>query len=32
LFDFNFVQPERQKRRRDTLNAKLKEAGKPPLR
>lgn len=31
LFDFYYVEPEKQKKRRDTLNAKLKEAGKPPL-
>jgi hypothetical protein len=29
LFDFFFVQPEKKKRRRDALNKKLKDAGKP---
>jgi hypothetical protein len=32
LFDFYFVQPAVQKRKRDALNAKLKEAGKPPMK
>ena len=31
LFDFYFVQPERAKARRETLNAKLQGAGKPPM-
>ncbi len=32
LFDFYFVQPERTKARRDALNMKLADAGKPPLK
>jgi hypothetical protein len=32
LFDFYFVQPEILKRKRAALNAKLKDAGKPPLK
>lgn len=32
LFDFYFVRPEVNKRRRQKLNEKLAEAGKPPLR
>lgn len=32
LFDFYFVQPEVIKRKRDALNAKLKEAGRPPMK
>jgi hypothetical protein len=32
LFDFYFVGPAFQKRKRDELNTKLKEAGKPPLK
>jgi hypothetical protein len=32
LFDFYFVQPTELKRKRDTLNAKLKEAGKPEMK
>jgi hypothetical protein len=32
LFDFYFVQPAILKKKRDTLNAKLAEAGKPPLK
>ena len=32
LFDFFFVQPEILKRRRLALNAKLAEAGKPPIK
>jgi hypothetical protein len=32
LFDFYFVQPAEIKRKRDALNAKLKEAGKPQLK
>jgi len=32
LFEFHFVEEERSKQRRDALNARLKEAGKPPLR
>jgi hypothetical protein len=32
LFDFYFVQPERAKTKRDALNQKLKDAGKPPMK
>jgi len=32
LFDFYFVQPAVLKRKRDALNQKLKDAGKPPLK
>jgi hypothetical protein len=32
LFDFYFVQPALLKRKRDALDAKLKEAGKPPVK
>ena len=32
LFDFYFVRPEALKKKRDALNAKLAEAGKPPLK
>jgi hypothetical protein len=32
LFDFYFVQPAIQQRKREALNVKLKEAGKPPLK
>jgi len=32
LFDFYFVQPAEIQRKRDALNAKLKEAGKPELK
>lgn len=32
LFDFFFVQPIELERRREALNVKLKEAGKPPLK
>ena len=32
LFDFYFVRPAENQKRIDALNAKLKEAGKPPLR
>jgi hypothetical protein len=32
LFDFYFVQPERSKARQAALNAKLKSAGKPPMK
>lgn len=32
LLDFYFVRPAIRERRRDTLNAKLAEAGKPPLK
>ena len=32
LFDFYFVQPAKLKGKRDALNKKLKEAGKPPLK
>ena len=32
LFDHYFVQPAILKRKRDALNAKLKEAGKPPMK
>ncbi len=31
LFDFYYVQPDVAKKRRDALNAKLKDAGKPPV-
>ncbi len=32
MFDFYFVKPARLKKRREKLDAKLKEHGKPPLR
>jgi hypothetical protein len=32
LFDFYFVQPADLQRKRDALNAKLADAGKPPLK
>ena len=32
LFDFYFVQPAKLEKKRDALNRKLKEAGKPPLK
>lgn len=32
LFDFVFVQPAKLKERRDSLNQKLQEIGKPPLK
>jgi hypothetical protein len=32
LFDFYFVQPARSQARRDALNAKLQDAGKPPMK
>ncbi len=32
LFDFYFVQPAKAQKRRDALNAKLKAAGKPPMK
>jgi Domain of unknown function (DUF4145) len=32
LFDLYFVQPARAKARRDALNKKLQDAGKPPLK
>ena len=32
LFDFYFVQPAKLEKKRDALNKKLKEAGKPPLK
>lgn len=32
LFDFYFVQPALLKKRRDALNAKLADAGKPPVK
>ena len=32
LFDFYFVQPELLRRKRAALDAKLKDAGKPPMR
>ena len=32
LFDFYFVQPAQLQRKRDALNAKLKEAGKPEMK
>jgi hypothetical protein len=32
MFDFYFVQPDRLRKRREKLDAKLKEHGKPPLK
>ena len=32
LFDFYFIEPERIAKRRQEVNAKLAEAGKPPLK
>jgi len=32
LFDFYFVQPDLLQSKRDALNAKLKDAGKPPMK
>ncbi len=32
LFDFYFVQPAKQKKKREKLNKKLEDAGKPPLK
>jgi uncharacterized protein Smg (DUF494 family) len=32
LFDFYFVQPANLKKKKDALNLKLKEAGKPPMK
>ena len=32
LFDFYFVQPASLKKKREALNAKLTDAGKPPLK
>ena len=32
LFDFYFVQPERARARRDALNTKLRDLGKPPMK
>ena len=32
LFDFYFVQPELLKQKRETLNKKLSDAGKPPMK
>jgi len=32
LFDFYFVQPETLKKKREKLNQKLKDAGKPPMK
>jgi hypothetical protein len=32
LFDYYFVQPAILKKKRDELNAKLKEAGKPEMK
>jgi len=32
LFDFYFVQPAELQRKRDALNKKLKDAGKPPMK
>lgn len=32
LFDFYYVEGDRAKKRRETLNAKLKDAGESPLR
>jgi len=31
-FDFYFVQPEVMRKKRDALNQKLKDAGKPPMK
>jgi hypothetical protein len=32
LFNFTFVQPKREKEKRDKLNQKLKDLGKPPMK
>ncbi len=32
LFDFYYVQPEKVAKKREALNAKLQEAGKPPMK
>jgi hypothetical protein len=32
LFDFYFIQPEKIKQKRDALNKKLKDTGKPPMK
>jgi hypothetical protein len=32
LFDFYFVQPAWVKKKRDALNLKLQQAGKPPMK
>jgi len=32
LFDFYFVQPANLKKKKDALNQKLKDAGKPPMK
>jgi hypothetical protein len=32
LFDFYFVEPAKSKKRRDALNLKRQQAGKPPLK
>jgi hypothetical protein len=32
LFDFYFVAPARTKARKDALNKKLSDAGKPPVK
>jgi len=32
LFDFYFVQPEILREKREALDKKLKEAGKPPMK
>ena len=32
LFDFYFVQPEKIKKKRENLNTKLSDSGKPPLK
>jgi hypothetical protein len=32
LYDFYFIEPAKSQRRRDALNKKLAEAGKPPLK
>jgi hypothetical protein len=32
LFDFYFVQPSLMKKRREELDKKLKDAGKPPMK
>jgi hypothetical protein len=32
LFDFYFVRPAQRQKKRDALNQKLGEAGKPPMK
>jgi hypothetical protein len=32
LFDFYFIEPDRIAKRRQEVNAKVQEAGKPPLK